>query len=193
MFRRKVQQSAATGAARVEFGSRLGFKRAEGGPASRLDLPERTEQWNAQGGGVAGHHPQDFDAALPASSIYSQDDYCSLLSQAIAGLDRDSYATRGAVYDRECKSLMRRLYSTAPALSDAEIDAELRAFRHAVRTVEFGLDEQDLLSVPEGGGGSSPDQGHRDRNDPSPAGHGNPRDERDDFPPIPEEIGRAHV
>jgi hypothetical protein len=75
-------------------------------------------------------------------------DYYTSLARAVAGLDRDSYAARGAVYDGEHKALMRRLYSSDPPLSDAEIGGEQRAFRDAVRRIEFAEDDQ-LPFVPE--------------------------------------------
>jgi hypothetical protein len=83
-------------------------------------------------------------------------DYYTSLARAVAGLDRDSYAARGAVYDSEHKALMRHLYSSDPPLSDAEIGAEQRAFREAVRRVEFGEDDHQLSLVPERSASQSP-------------------------------------
>jgi hypothetical protein len=100
-------------------------------------VPDHTEQWNAGRDVNTGRdmvteqQPKDFDAVFldeaessrGATSLH--DDFCRRLSQAIAGLDRDSYATRGAVYDRECRLLIRRLYSANPPLDGAQIDAEM--------------------------------------------------------------------
>ena len=76
-------------------------------------------------------------------------DYYTLLSRAVAGLDRDAYAARGAVYDREHKALMRRLYSADPPQSDAEIEREQHAFRSAVRRIEFADEEIEIPLVPQ--------------------------------------------
>jgi hypothetical protein len=78
-----------------------------------------------------------------------QIDYYTSLSRAVAGLDRDAYAARGAVYDREHKALMRRLYSADPPHSDAEIEREQHAFRTAVRRIEFADDEIEIPLVPQ--------------------------------------------
>jgi hypothetical protein len=78
-------------------------------------------------------------------------DYFVLLSRAVAGLDCDSYAARGAIYDRERKILLRRLFLDYPPHSDAEIEEQQRAFREAVRRVEFGAtvlsDEETQVSL----------------------------------------------
>ena len=76
----------------------------------------------------------------------SWDEYYALLSRAVAGLDRDAYAARGAVYDREHKALLRRLFAPDCYLSDAEIDEEQWAFREAIRRIEFG-DEPDFVPL----------------------------------------------
>jgi hypothetical protein len=76
-------------------------------------------------------------------------DYYTSLSRAVAGLDRDAYAARGAVYDREHKALMRRLFSVDPPLPDEEIEREQRAFRAAVRRIEFGDEEIEIPLVPQ--------------------------------------------
>jgi hypothetical protein len=78
-----------------------------------------------------------------------QIDYYTSLSRAVAGLDRDAYAERGAVYDREHKALMRRLYSADPPHSDAEIEREQHAFRAAVRRIEFADEEIEIPLVPQ--------------------------------------------
>ena len=76
----------------------------------------------------------------------SWDEYYALLSRAVTGLDRDAYAARGAVYDREHKALLRRLFGPDCYLSDAEIDEEQWAFREAIRRIEFG-DEPDFVPL----------------------------------------------
>jgi hypothetical protein len=79
--------------------------------------------------------------AVGSRTMVSKVDYYTPLSRAVAGLDRDSYASRGAVYEREHKALLRRLFSANPPRSDAEIDQEQQAFRDAIRRIEFGEDE----------------------------------------------------
>ena len=68
-------------------------------------------------------------------------DYYTSLSRAVAGLDRDAYAARGAVYDREHKALMRRLFSVDPPLPDEEIERD-----EADRNLRSG-EEIDLLAT----------------------------------------------
>ena len=65
----------------------------------------------------------------------SKFDYFAVLSRAVAGLDRDSYAARGAAYDREHKALLRRLFSADPPHSDTQIEQEQQAFREAIRRI----------------------------------------------------------
>jgi hypothetical protein len=79
----------------------------------------------------------------------SKVDYFASLSRAVAGLDRESYASRGAAYDREHKALMRRLYSADPPHSDAEIEREQQAFRDAIRRIEFGTEDDEIAVIPE--------------------------------------------
>ena len=55
-------------------------------------------------------------------------DYYTSLLRAVDGLDRDAYAARGAIYEREHKALMRLLYSADPPRSEAEIEREQRPF-----------------------------------------------------------------
>jgi hypothetical protein len=76
-------------------------------------------------------------------------DYYTALSRAVAGLDRDSYAARGVVYDREHRAMMRRLLSTNPPCTAAEIEREQRAFRAAVRTIEFGDEDVEIPLAPQ--------------------------------------------
>jgi hypothetical protein len=78
----------------------------------------------------------------------SRDEYYALLSRALAGLDRDAYAARGAVYDREHKAMLRRLFAPDSYLSDAEIDEEQWAFREAIRRIEFGDEPDSIPLVP---------------------------------------------
>ena len=49
-------------------------------------------------------------------------DYYTSLLRAVGDLDRDAYAARGAIYEREHKALMRLLYSADPPRSEAEIE-----------------------------------------------------------------------
>jgi hypothetical protein len=64
-------------------------------------------------------------------------DYLTLLSRAVASIDRDSYAARFAIYDREHKALLRRLATADLPCSDADVTREEQAFRDAVRCIEF--------------------------------------------------------
>src|ERR1700676_1691339 len=64
-------------------------------------------------------------------------DYYALLSRAVESLERDAYAARGAIYDREHKALLKRLISSSAPCSDADIAREERAFRDAIRRIEF--------------------------------------------------------
>jgi hypothetical protein len=64
-------------------------------------------------------------------------DYYTLLSRAVEALERDAYAARGVVYDREHKALLKRLISSSAPCSDADIAREEQAFRDAIRRIEF--------------------------------------------------------
>ena len=64
-------------------------------------------------------------------------DHYTPLARAVAAIDRDDYAGRFAVYDQAHKTLLRRLATTAPPPSGAELEREEQAFREAVRRVEF--------------------------------------------------------
>jgi hypothetical protein len=64
-------------------------------------------------------------------------DYYALLSRAVESLELDAYAARGAIYDREHKALLKRLISSSDPCTDADIAREERAFRDAVRRIEF--------------------------------------------------------
>jgi hypothetical protein len=64
-------------------------------------------------------------------------DYYTLLSRAVESLERDAYAARGAIYDREHKALLKRLISANEPCTDADIMREEQAFRDAVRRIEF--------------------------------------------------------
>jgi hypothetical protein len=64
-------------------------------------------------------------------------DYYTLLSRAVESLERDAYAARGAIYDREHKALLKRLISSNEPCTDADIVREEQAFRDAVRRIEF--------------------------------------------------------
>jgi hypothetical protein len=72
-------------------------------------------------------------------------DYYALLSRAVESLERDAYAARGAIYDREHKALLKRLISSSAPCSDADIAREEHAFRDAVRRIEF---PGDAVSAP---------------------------------------------
>jgi hypothetical protein len=72
-------------------------------------------------------------------------DYFAVLSRAVESLERDAYAARGAIYDREHKALLKRLISSNAPCSDADIAREEQAFRNAVRRIEF---PDDTVSAP---------------------------------------------
>src|ERR1700722_7385960 len=63
--------------------------------------------------------------------------YYAVLSRAVEALERDAYAARGIVYDREHKALLKRLISSPMPCSDADIAREEQAFRDAIRSIEF--------------------------------------------------------
>src|SRR5262245_61933684 len=93
-------------------------------------------------------------------------DHYAALSRAVAHLERDSYGARGAVYDLALLSLVKRLQAITPSPPQEEVDRELRAFRQAIRRIEFGdLDELDRRA-PE----PSP-QRHLYREAPAPGAH----------------------
>jgi hypothetical protein len=148
MFRRGVQRPAARSAA-AESGSRVQFRNSgngSGGPPGNVESSDfgSSDRWSSaadegpysepQDDGFQGQDLRDLD------EMASQADYFAALSRAVAALERDSYAARGAIYDREQKALMRRLYSADPPISDDQIEEEQQAFREAVRRIEFGED-----------------------------------------------------
>jgi hypothetical protein len=76
-------------------------------------------------------------------------DHFAPLSRAVASIDRDSYAARFAVYDREHKALLRRLATADSPCSDADIAREERAFREAIRRIEFADEDVGPPLVPQ--------------------------------------------
>jgi hypothetical protein len=76
-------------------------------------------------------------------------DHFTPLSRAVASIDRDSYAARFAVYDREHKALLRRLATADSPCSDADIAREERAFREAIRRIEFADEDDGPPLVPQ--------------------------------------------
>src|ERR1700680_3279771 len=76
-------------------------------------------------------------------------DHCAPLSRAVASIDRDAYAARFAVYDREHKKLLRRLATADSPVSDADIAREEQAFRDAIRRIEFGDEGEQATLVPQ--------------------------------------------
>jgi hypothetical protein len=73
-------------------------------------------------------------------------DHFTPLSRAVASIDRDAYAVRFAIYDREHKELLRRLATAEEPCSDADVAREEQAFREAIRRIEFG--DEDARSAP---------------------------------------------
>src|SRR3984893_18868114 len=76
-------------------------------------------------------------------------DHFTPLSRAVASIDRDSYAARFAVYDREHKALLRRLATAEIPVSDADVAREEQAFRDAVRRIEFADEDDRPTLVPQ--------------------------------------------
>jgi hypothetical protein len=76
-------------------------------------------------------------------------DHFTPLSRAVASIDRDSYAARFAIYDREHKALLRRLATADAPLSDDDIAREEQAFRDAVRRIEFADEDHEPTLVPQ--------------------------------------------
>jgi hypothetical protein len=76
-------------------------------------------------------------------------DHFTPLSRAVASIDRDAYAARFAVYDREHKKLLRRLATADSPVSDADIAAEEQAFRDAIRRIEFADEGEQATLVPQ--------------------------------------------
>jgi hypothetical protein len=75
-------------------------------------------------------------------------DHFTPLQRAVASIDRDSYAARFAVYDREHKALLRRLAAAETPVSDADVAREEQAFRDAIRRIEFADEDDQLTLVP---------------------------------------------
>jgi hypothetical protein len=75
-------------------------------------------------------------------------DHFTPLSRAVAAIDRDAYAARFAIYDREHKALLRRLATAAPPVSAAEVAREEQAFRDAIRRIEFADEDHEPTLVP---------------------------------------------
>jgi hypothetical protein len=81
--------------------------------------------------------PQGAMAGRVCGAMVQRVDYYALLSRAVESLERDAYAARGAVYDREHKALLKRLISSNAPCTTADIAREEQAFRDAVRQIEF--------------------------------------------------------
>jgi hypothetical protein len=75
-------------------------------------------------------------------------DHFTPLSRAVASIDRDAYAARFAVYDREHKALLRRLATADAPVSDAEVAREEQSFRDAIRRIEFADADDRPTLVP---------------------------------------------
>jgi hypothetical protein len=78
-------------------------------------------------------------------------DHFTPLSRAVASIDRDSYAARFAIYDREHKALLRRLATADSPCSDADVAREEQAFRDAIRRIEFADEDDQPTLVPQDG------------------------------------------
>jgi hypothetical protein len=76
-------------------------------------------------------------------------DHFTPLSRAVASIDRDSYAARFAIYDREHKALLRRLATADQPCSDADVAREEQAFRDAIRRIEFADEDDRPTLVPQ--------------------------------------------
>jgi hypothetical protein len=67
----------------------------------------------------------------------AETDHYTPLSRAVASIDRDAYAARFAIYDRAHKALLKRLATATSPPTTEDIEREEKAFREAVRRVEF--------------------------------------------------------
>jgi hypothetical protein len=67
----------------------------------------------------------------------AETDHYTPLSRAVASIDRDAYAARFAIYDRAHKALLKRLATAPSPPTPEDIEREEKAFREAVRRVEF--------------------------------------------------------
>jgi len=74
-------------------------------------------------------------------------DHFTPLSRAVASIDRDSYAARFAIYDREHKALLRRLATAESPCTDEDVAREEQAFRDAVRRIEFSDEDDDRATL----------------------------------------------
>src|SRR3979409_1920219 len=90
---------------------------------------------------VGASHPFTMTRSM------TPNDYLTLLSRAVASLDRDSYAARYAVYDREHKALLRRLATAEQPCPD--VAGEEQAFRDAILRIEFGDADGQPALVPQ--------------------------------------------
>jgi hypothetical protein len=106
-------------------------------------------------------------------------DHFTPLSRAVASIDRDAYAARFAVYDREHKKLLRRLATADSPVSDADIAREEQAFRDAIRRIEFADEGGQATLVPQ------------DEPAEAPASEPSPRQEP--LPPEPEQSLRPEL
>src|ERR1700719_3669331 len=76
-------------------------------------------------------------------------DHFTPLSRAVASIDRDCYAARFAIYDREHKALLRRLATADSPCSDADVAREEQAFRDAIRRIESADEDDQPTLVPQ--------------------------------------------
>src|SRR5215472_10974566 len=81
--------------------------------------------------------------------MVQRNDYYNFLSRALESLERDAYAARGAIYDREHRALLKRLIASAPPCTDEDIAREERAFRDAIRRIEFPHDDVPAARAPQ--------------------------------------------
>jgi lipoprotein-anchoring transpeptidase ErfK/SrfK len=83
-------------------------------------------------------------------------DYFTLLSRAVASLDRNTKAAREALYGRARGVLVDQLRAAEPPLSDVQIDAEVASLDSAIQQVE-----SEVSRVPEPGSRGAREPGAR--------------------------------
>jgi hypothetical protein len=67
----------------------------------------------------------------------SEDTYYSVLEAAVSEIQRDSFETRGAIYDRVWQNLLQR-FQANQGYSANDIERERAAFLRAIQSIEFG-------------------------------------------------------
>jgi lipoprotein-anchoring transpeptidase ErfK/SrfK len=90
-------------------------------------------------------------------------DYASLLAHTVASLNPNTLERRYALYDRARQALAERLRARVPALSNADLNAEMGALEAAIRRVESDALSRTAPSQPKYQTCDEPAEGYRDR------------------------------